>query len=127
MQLAENVGHAVEKGGVVGEVRKVRGIVRHHRVVRSPIRVGRGERSAGHGHWQLDVVRRIRGHEIDRRVTDLREKRQGVTDAQLTSGRVKRARTSGIVRSEVGKHGTRPVVLGGGGRDYAVVDGRPAR
>ena len=88
MQLAEDVGQAVEKGGVVGEVRKVRGIVSDHRVVRSPIRVRGGERSAGHRHRQLDVVRRIRGHEVYRRILDLREKRQGVTDAQLTSGRV---------------------------------------
>ena len=65
-QLAEDHAHPLEERRVVGGVGQVVGRLGDHRVVGPAVRVGLGERAAGHRHRQLQVVRRVGRDEVDR-------------------------------------------------------------
>ena len=76
--LAEDRLHPLEEGRVVGAVREVRRVVADHRVVGPAVGMGDGEGPAGHRQRQLDVVRRIGRHEVDRHVGQTGQEGHGV-------------------------------------------------
>ncbi len=108
-------------------VRQVGRVVGAHRVVGPPVRVRLGEPASGHREGELDRVRRVGRHEVDRGVGHAREERERVADAHLAARRVEAPQSAGVGGAEVGEVGPRPVVLGAEARHDLGVDGGPGR
>src|SRR4051812_17244483 len=83
------------------------------------------QRTAGHRHRQLDVIRRIGRDEVDRTCFDRGQDGGRVADDQADARRIETALAAGIGGAEVSQDGPRAVALSDQVTNYVVVDRRP--